>query len=79
MPDNRAAARQIDPRLALGDVMTMQQVKEQSMLWARQPTWVVGALAGVAALMAAFGLYGVLALAVMRQRRGQAARREWIQ
>jgi putative ABC transport system permease protein len=47
----------------------MEQVKEQSMLWAKQPTWVVGAFAGVAALMAALGLYGVLALAVTEQRR----------
>ncbi len=65
----REAIRQIDPNLPLGDVMTMEQVKEQSMLWARQPTWVVGAFAGVAALLAALGLYGVLAHAVTQQRR----------
>ena len=65
----REAVRQIDPHLPLGDVMTMEQVKEQSMLWAKQPTWVVGTFAGVAALMAALGLYGVLAHAVMQQRR----------
>jgi putative ABC transport system permease protein len=47
----------------------MEQVKEQSMLWARQPTWVVGAFAGVAALLAALGLYGVLAHAVTQRRR----------
>jgi putative ABC transport system permease protein len=47
----------------------MEQVKQQSMLWAKQPTWVVGAFAGVAALMAALGLYGVLANAVTQQRR----------
>jgi len=50
-------------------VRTMEQVKEQSMLWAKQPTWVVGAFAGVAALLAALGLYGVLAHAVAQQRR----------
>jgi len=65
----REAVRQIDPNLPLGDVMTMEQVKEQSMLWARQPTWVVGAFAGVAALLAALGLYGVLTHAVTQQRR----------
>jgi len=65
----REAVRQIDPNLPLGDVMTMEQVKERSMLWEKQPTWVVGAFAGVAALMAALGLYGVLAHAVTQRRR----------
>jgi putative ABC transport system permease protein len=65
----REAVRQIDPYLPLGEVRTMEQVKEQSMRWAKQPTWVVGAFAGVAALMAALGLYGVLAHAVTQQRR----------
>jgi putative ABC transport system permease protein len=69
MPGIREAVRQIDPNLPLGDVMTMEQVKDRSMLWARQPTWVVGAFAGVAALLAALGLYGVLAHAVTQQRR----------
>jgi predicted permease len=65
----REAVRQVDPHLALGEVRTMEQVKEQSMLWAAQPTWVVGVFAGLAALMAALGLYGVLAHAVTQQRR----------
>jgi hypothetical protein len=65
----RDAIRQIDPQLPLGEVRTMEQVKEQSMVWAKQPTWVVGAFAGLAALMAALGLYGVLAHAVTQQRR----------
>jgi predicted permease len=69
MPGIREAVREIDPHLPLGDVMTMEQVKQQSILWARQPTWVLGAFAGVAALMAALGLYGVLANAVTDQRR----------
>jgi putative ABC transport system permease protein len=65
----REAVRQVDPHLPLGEVRTMEQVKERSLLWARQPTWVVGAFASVAALMAALGLYGVLANAVTQQRR----------
>ena len=65
----REAVRQVDPNLPLGDVRTMEQVKERSMLWAKQPTWVMGAFAGVAALLAALGLYGVLAHAVTQQRR----------
>ena len=65
----REAVREVDPHLPLGNVRTMEQVKERSMLWAKQPTWVVGAFAGIAALMAALGLYGVLAHAVTEQRR----------
>jgi predicted permease len=70
----REAVRQVDPHLPLGEVRTMEQVKERSMLWAKQPTWVVGAFAAVAALMAALGLYGVLAAAVTQQRREIAIR-----
>jgi putative ABC transport system permease protein len=69
MSDIRQAVRRVDANLALAEVRTMEQVKEQSMLWAKQPTWVVGAFAGVAALMAALGLYGVLAHTVTQQRR----------
>jgi putative ABC transport system permease protein len=69
MPDIRKAVWQVDPNLGLGDVRTMEQVKEQSTLWAKQPTWVLGAFAGVAALLAALGLYGILAHAVTQQRR----------
>jgi len=69
MPGIREAVREIDKHLPLGDVMTMEQVKQQSILWAKQPSWVLGAFAGVAALMAALGLYGVLANAVTDQRR----------
>jgi putative ABC transport system permease protein len=65
----REAVQQVDAHLPVGDVRTMKQVKEQSMLWLRQPAWVVGAFAGVAALLAALGLYGVLAYAVTEQRR----------
>jgi putative ABC transport system permease protein len=69
MPGIREAVRQVDPHLPLEDVMTMEQVRERSMLWATQPTWVAGAFACIAALMAALGLYGVLAHAVTQQRR----------
>lgn len=69
MPGIREAVREIDPNLPLGEVMTMEQVKQQSTLWMREPTWVVGAFAVVAGLLAALGLYGVLAHAVTQQRR----------
>lgn len=69
MPGIREAVRRVDPHLPLEDVMTMEEAKDRSTLWARQPTWVVGAFAGVAAPMAALGLYGVLAHAVTQRHR----------
>jgi len=60
--------------LALGELRTMEQVKQQSLLWAKQPTWVVGAFAAVAMLLAALGLFGVLTHTVTQQRRELALR-----
>lgn len=65
----REAVRQTDPNLPLGDVRTMEQIHERSLTGAKQPAWVIGAFAAVAALLAALGLYGVLAHAVTQQRR----------
>ncbi len=69
MPGIREAVRQIDPRLPLGDVRTMEQIKQRSLAGTSEPTWVIGAFAGIAAFLAALGLYGVLSHAVNQQRR----------
>jgi putative ABC transport system permease protein len=69
VPAIREAVRQIDPNLPLGDVATMRQVRERTLQGASQPAWIIGAFAGVAALLAALGLYGVLSHSVTQQRR----------
>ena len=69
LPGIRAAVQEIDPNLPLGEVATMEQVKRRNLEGARQPTWVVGVFAGIAALLAALGMYGVLSYAVMQKRR----------
>jgi putative ABC transport system permease protein len=69
MPGIREAVRQVDPRLPLGDVRTMEQIKQRSVAGMSEPTWVIGAFAGIAALLAALGLYGVLSHGVNQQRR----------
>jgi putative ABC transport system permease protein len=65
----REAVKQVDPNLALGDVRTMEQVRERSLSGARQPARVIGVFAAVAAILAALGLYGVLSHLVTQQRR----------
>jgi predicted permease len=69
MPAIRDAVRQIDPRLPLGDVRTMEQVKQLTLSAKTAPAWIIGAFAGIAALLAALGLYGVLSHAVNQSRR----------
>ncbi len=65
----RKAVWEVDPNLALGDVSTLEQVRSRTFSGTSQPTELIGAFAGVAALLAALGLYGVLAHAVIEQRR----------
>jgi putative ABC transport system permease protein len=69
VPAIRAAIREVDPRLAVAEVRTLEQVKERSLASAAAPTWLIGGFAIVAALLAALGIYGVLAHAVGEQRR----------
>jgi putative ABC transport system permease protein len=69
MPAIRAAVGEIDPRLPLGDVRTMEEVKRLTMSGKTEPAWIIGAFAGIAALLAALGLYGVLSHAVNQRRR----------
>jgi hypothetical protein len=65
----RNALRTADSRLAIGDVETMAQVKSDSVSGVAAPAWVLTAFAAVALLLAALGLYGVLAHSVAQQRR----------
>jgi predicted permease len=69
MPAIRAAIAELDPRLPLGDVRTMAQVKQSTLSARTEPAWIIGAFAGIAALLAALGLYGVLSHAVNQRRR----------
>jgi putative ABC transport system permease protein len=69
MPAIREAIHEVDPNLPLGDIATMQQVRDGTLSDFSRPAWVIGAFGAVAALLAALGLYGVLTHAVTQQRR----------
>ena len=69
VPGIRAAVRELDPRLALADIHTMEQIWERSLSGLREPVWLIGIFAAVSALLAALGLYGVVAHSVHQQRR----------
>ena len=69
VPAIRAAVRELDPRLALADIRTMEEIWERSLSGLREPVWLIGIFAAVSALLAALGLYGVVAHSVTQQRR----------
>jgi predicted permease len=59
----------IDPELPLYSVETMEDMMEQGFVGRRVPMLVAGAFALVALLLAALGIYGVLAYGVAERRR----------
>ena len=69
MPAIREAVGQIDPRLPIGQVRTMEQVKQLTLTSRTEPAWIIGGFAAMAALLAALGLYGVLSHSVNQRRR----------
>jgi predicted permease len=69
VPAIRAAVHELDPRLALAGVRTMEQIRERSLSELREPVWLVAMFAALSAVLAALGLYGVVAHSVTQQRR----------
>ena len=69
LPAIREAVREVDPHLPVGEVATLEQVHDRTLSGTSRPAWLIGIFAGAATLLAALGLYGVLAQAITQQRR----------
>ncbi len=69
VPAIREAVRDADPGLALADIRTMDEIWRGSLSGLTEPAWLVSAFAVVSAVLAAIGVYGVLAHAVAQRRR----------
>jgi predicted permease len=74
IPEARAALRQVEPRVAMGDVKTMQEIVADLLRPQRASAVAIGAFAGGALLLAAMGLFGVVSSSVTRRRHEIAVR-----
>jgi putative ABC transport system permease protein len=69
VPAIRDALRQVDDRVALADVRTVEDLRALSLSGTKEPAWLIGIFAVLSAALAALGLYGVVSHSVSRQQR----------
>jgi predicted permease len=74
LPDVRAVVRQVDPRVALGDPRSMQEIVDQTLSNQATSAALISAFAVGALLLAAMGLFGVVSGSVTRRRHELAVR-----
>jgi putative ABC transport system permease protein len=74
VPEVRAAIRQIDPRLALADVRTMDEVVGDAVRRQRISAVLISGFAAGALMLTAMGLFGIVSGSVTRRRHELALR-----
>jgi putative ABC transport system permease protein len=68
-PWARQAMHEVDSSIAIFDAHTMQERLVRSLWMRRAESWLFGAFAGIALLMAVAGIYGVVSYTVARRTR----------
>ena len=74
LPDVKAAVRRVEPRVAAGNPRTMQGIIDDTLRQQRTSATLIAAFAIGALLLAAMGLFGVMASSVTRRRHELAVR-----
>src|SRR5262249_38913886 len=74
IPGVRAAVRRIDPRLATGDLRTMDEIVDNGLRQQRISAVLIAGFAIGALLLVAMGLFGIVAGSVTRRRHELALR-----
>ena len=67
LPEVRKIVRDLEPGLAVYDIRTLEEVVARSMSRERFTTWLVTVFATLALIIAAVGVYGVVAFSVSRR------------